>query len=158
VIAQGWWMFTEPRVRERRAVRSVRQLVRAAVLIHTVFMGVTFLTKWLIVTPGLVQWQNPLSAILGICGFAALTTLGLQFFAVMVYAQHVADGLRSKSLSRLVRRRIWTIPLWFTFGMVLLGLGPLIAFLQYYKLIGSVRMRVRAVVRAHGIAAAALEQ
>lgn len=156
VIAQGWWMFTEPRSGESNQVRGVRQLVRAAVLMHAVFTGVALLGQWLIVTPGLTKWQTQVSMVLGVSGFAALATLAMQFFAVMTYARLVARGLRSMDLARLIYRRTWSIPLWFTLGMVLLGLGPLIAFIQYYTVIGKIRARLRAVVRAHRIAAMAL--
>jgi len=158
VIAQGWWMFTEARRPgpESAATASARRVVRTAVLTHTLFTGVALLGQWLLVLPALTAWQPTLSMTIGLSGVAVLATLAVQFFAVMTLLAHAARGLRDMKLARTVRLRTWSIPLWATLGIIALGLGPIVAWVQYFEVIHRTRRRVNVVVEAHAIGAAAL--
>ena len=161
IIAQGWWMFTESRrggAKTHLPERAVeRKVVRSAVFVHTLITVVALLGKWLIVLPSLTPWQGTVATIVMFAGIGAFTTFAVQFFAVMGYLGRAARALRDQALVRYLNRRAWTIPLWFTFGIVLMGLGPVIAFVQFYTAVGAVRRRLRLTLEAHRVAELALD-
>jgi hypothetical protein len=151
VVAQGWWLFTEQDAERRYMVagRTSAGMVRRAVFAHTVFVAIVLLGQWLAVLPALHQWHAGLVLTVRASGVGALVTLVVQFFGVMAYLGHAARGLRDARLTRLVRTRTWSCALWSTVGILLVGLGPLVALILYYNTIAAVRLRLGVVIRSH---------
>ncbi len=151
VIAQGWFIVTEPDSGGRflSAARTDGAVVRRAVFAHAVFVGTTLLGQWLAVLPALVPHQASIGLVVGGAGLGAFITLCVQFFAVMAYLGHIARGTRDKALARLVRTRTWSCPVWATVGLLLFGLGPLIALVLYYNTIAAIRTRLGRILQAH---------
>lgn len=151
VIAQGWFIVTEPDPGDRflAAARTDGAVVRRAVFAHAIFVGTTLLGQWLAVLPALLPHQSSIGLVVGGAGLGAFITLCIQFFAVMAYLGHIARGTRDQSLAKLVRSRTWSCPLWATIGLLLFGMGPLIALVLYYNTIAAIRARLGRILQAH---------
>jgi hypothetical protein len=151
IIAQGWFIVTEPDAEGRFLIgaKTEAAVVRRAVFAHAVFVGTTLLGQWLAVLPALVPHQQSVALVVAGASLGAFITLCVQFFAVMAYLGHIARGTRDRALAKLVRTRTWSCPLWATVGILLFGLGPLVALVLYYNTISAVRARLGHILQAH---------
>jgi hypothetical protein len=81
----------------------------------------------------------------------ALVASVAQFFAAMLYIKWLATRLPSPRAEKRAKLMLWLGPVLYTGGLLLVGLGPLIALIMYYNLLEWVRKDLKA-IRAGGVA------
>jgi hypothetical protein len=136
LLLYGWWRLSTPdpaMVEGNRGDlprRVVRALLIAAVFLN--FAGV-FVSNarnpYLLITLG----------VLGLVIFAG------RFFAEMLYIRWLAPRIPNERVHRRASTLLWLGPLLYTVGLVLLGLGPLIALVLYWNMLDWVRKDLKAI-------------
>lgn len=154
----GWWRFSEPDPGLGSGDRSqrARLLVRITALTTAAATLIGSLTRVLVGTSATI-WdalmiRNPptvvatgLIELVGVCAWIVL------FFSGMHYVRLMAMRLPDVGLVTRAIRAMWSLPLWWTLGRILCGLGPLIAMIIYLGLLHDMRTHLRAIIRGQPI-------
>lgn len=157
----GWWLFSSPDpslVGTDRAERT-RQILRFAVVAvagGTLFEAINELLKATGVLPALAAGAP------GPGGAAALQTTAnvvtvsviivkglawvVQFFSTMAYLKHLAARIPDQEILKEAKRNMWLLPVLYTVGWVICGLGPLVAIVLYLIMLVNVRRRLSMVL------------
>lgn len=152
MITLGWWKLTthDPGDRTPPSAASARRVLRIASLAHA---GLAF-ASFLIETPlqaGLVPGNATVATVLGLAlavlWVASLAAFVTQFFAAMVYVRVMATRIPNRKIHRLAKTRMIACPIWATVGVVLLGLGPLIALILFWNLLNMFQKDLKRIVR-----------
>lgn len=151
VSVVGWWMFSQPD--PGYVGRDTGVTARKVVRITVVVMAVATAADTLAgiaggPPPGAAGQPTPLGgvAILQLAlGFASMIAWVVWFFAAMLYLQHLGPRIPDQRVTKRARTLMWAGPLLYTVGLVLLGLGPLIALILYYNLLDWVRKDLKAI-------------
>jgi hypothetical protein len=144
MILWGWWLFSEPdpRYTGRDDGSTARKIVRIAVIVVAV-TAIAEVFKTILVGAGT---PSPVVALLlGALGLLGLIAWVTQFFAAMQYLRWLAPRLPDAYTAKRARLLMWLTPLLYTVGLLLLGLGPLIALVLYWNLLDHVRKRIKAI-------------
>ncbi len=143
----GYVKLTEPDPRfvDGREPNGARKVVRvtAAIMIVTALVAtaVAALAQLGVGTRGLAVGNagaiaNAVAAPAEIVGTLAWIVGAIawvvQFFAMMQYVRWLASRVPDFRLATWSTRYMWLLPLLFTVGCVLLGLGPIVAFVLYW--------------------------
>lgn len=149
VIAYGWWLFSEadPKLSGFSDGGAPRQLVRVCVAISVAGTLASFAIS-------LLAWLTSSSVIAGlvlllITIVAALASI-VAFFAQMLYVKWLAGRLPNAAVYKRSKTLLWLGPVLYTFGLLLLGLGPLIALVLYWNMLDKVRKDLRDIVSEGG--------
>jgi hypothetical protein len=144
----GWWLLSspDPALEGRDEGTTARRLVRITVAIGAGFTAAQFL----------IEFFPALQVTLGTGLIIAVTLLYtivwvVQFFAAMRYIAQLGPRIPDQKVTRQARRLMWLGPVLWTVGLLLFGLGPLIALLLYIGLLENLRKsleRVQAEQRA----------
>lgn len=132
----GWWLLStpDPALAEWGAGSRARVVLRSALLVA---LGVTLynaahhvLTQGSagvgVITSGVLEWLE-------------LIATAVRFFASILYLRWLAPRLPDDSVDNRARVYMWVLPLLWTVGALLCGLGPILALIMYYMLISDVR-------------------
>lgn len=147
----GWWLLSEadPGQLSSHKGERPRKLIRAAVIANCVITLITLVLNILGsmgAAPGTVTGTrgavHVFTFVMGIVGLAA--TL-VQFFASMLYIAWIGPRLPSLRVVKRARTMLWLGPLLYTVGLLLFGLGPLIALILYYNLLEWIRKDLRSI-------------
>ncbi|MEN0021221.1 MAG: hypothetical protein AAF747_10090 [Planctomycetota bacterium] len=144
-ILLGWWWFTEadPGIDTDNEPRA-RRITRAAVVVGAAVAILELLVELVGVPGGLgggggISPTVVVAIMLAIAGLAAFVT---QFIAGMLYVRGLATRLPSRKVYRLSKSRIWLCPIFYTVGVVLIGLGPLIALILYWNFLNLTKKEI----------------
>lgn len=144
----GWWMFSTPNpdTSDRYSGDDARKLVRIMILISAALTVIQLPFAYL-------SQSGQLDLILLIAG--GLSILGLivfavRFFAEMFYIKWMAPLLRNKKVYNRARMMMWLGPVLCTVGLLLIGLGPLIALVLYWNMLDWIRKDIKAIREASG--------
>jgi hypothetical protein len=143
----GWWMCSAPDPAVRPGTDrgdKPRQWVRLAVAASAVMSLISTVAQFAgAPTPaGIGAVAIAGTVLLGLLGLAVAA---VKFFASMKYLSWLGPRLPDPAVVTRARGYMWQLPLWTTVGMLLCGLGPLIAMILYYGLINRVRKDLRRV-------------
>lgn len=145
VILLGWWLVSEPDPRFANSSRDAtsRRFLRGATFAQLAFnvaelsMGVMFASptgRMALISTGLMV----LSA----------ASWAVAFFAQMIYVRGLGERVPDAWIIRQAKLLLWLGPVLVTVGLVLLGLGPLIALVMYWNLLDRLRKQVKRVRRS----------
>lgn len=138
-IAYGYYRLTVPDPQFLGAEKpdSARSVVRIAVLVQVglslVETAAAFLTGALGGATGVVMMA---ASWLGVAVWV------VQFFAMMRYTRWLAQRVPDAYIVKRTGVYIWLLPVLFTVGIVLLGLGPVIALVMYWNLLHRLRQHL----------------
>lgn len=144
VVLLGWWLVSEPDPRFANSPRDVssRRFLRAATItqlaLNVVNLGV-----------GTVSASLTSSMVL-FTGLTLLSTASwaVAFFAQMIYVRGLGERVPDAWIIRRAKLMLWLGPVLVTVGILLLGLGPLIALVMYWNLLDRLRKQVKRVRRS----------
>lgn len=147
----GWWLLTspDPGGTARENSPRARIVVRALSIASAVVTLIAFVSTLIVgsasigaaiasgaVTPGLV-----LGIIAGFLSGIALPIA--RFFAELVYIRALARRIPDTLIAEKAKKLRWQCPLVFVLGAVCFWIGPIIAFILYYRLLNSVRRALK---------------
>ena len=149
-ILAGWWRLTTPdpgMPDEANAGLGARQIIRIAVCVQlaaSVFGLIPQFNTGQTLAPGMTAIVV-LSMVLGILSLAAWVT---QFFAAMLYVRWLARRVPDQKLHNRAKRFMWLGPVLQTVGLLLFGLGPLIALVMYWNMLDAMRKHIKRMLAA----------
>ncbi len=146
VILLGWWWFTaqDPGVANQDEPKA-RLVVRGAVIASLVIAIAALLVPFLPSSPSQFGAREAIAIVLGIGSTAAFAT---QFFAGMLYVRGMARRLPNEKIYKRAKSRMIACPIWYTVGILLIGLGPLIALVLYWNLLNMVSTALKTIIKA----------
>lgn len=150
----GWWLLSSPDPGQLATNKgeSPRRVIRLMVMIQAavtlVELGAGFLIENDLVTLSDGSGMHVTMWVVRLAWFAASAA---QFFAAMLYIKWLATRLPSPRAEKRAKLMLWLGPVLYTGGLLLVGLGPLIALIMYYNLLEWVRKDLKA-IRAGGVA------
>jgi hypothetical protein len=142
----GWWMFSAPDTAYlgRDAGDQARRVVRIAVGAGIAVAVVQTALALLLGSGALGATSGAAFVILATSLLGTLAWV-VQFFAAMLYLRWLAPRLPSMDVHTRASRLLWLGPLLYTVGLLLAGLGPLIALVLYWTLLDEVRKLIKRV-------------
>lgn len=147
----GWWMLTSP---STESMSRSRRWVRALVVFSAVALGVRttllFMGGGSIGPNGIPNFSRPLDiAFWSVMALESLVSLAA-YFPQLLYLAWLARGVPDEPMRRRAMLLLWLGPLLMTVGLVLLGLGPLIALVLYWNLLDKFRKVFKSIRAGHG--------
>lgn len=146
----GWMDFTVPKEGraesvgdDDRARRLIRITVVLSVILSIVSSALDYLAPHRPMMTGKGAQPAPFGAREAVTTLVALALFAVQFFAKMEYLQDLARRLPSRKLEQTSRKYVWLLPVLAVPGVLLIGLGPLIALVLYYNLLNEFRKNLR---------------
>jgi hypothetical protein len=137
VMIVGWWWLSapDPAIANQQKGDGLRQLVRYAILIS----GISAIISNALNVGGPAGGAPPMVVLNGLVSFVAIIMWVVAFFASMLYIRWIARRIPEDTIVKDAGRLMWLGPLLFTVGLLCVGLGPLIAFILYIRLIRMLR-------------------
>jgi len=156
VAVLGWWLLSNPDpamlgpdadTRVRRVLR-VLLLVGAATAIGSLLMSfVPGMARGVFSVSGIGNSSfSPALIAATLFGIAALLVKVGLIFAKILFLRHLAERIPSAGLLATSRIYIWLIPVLSTVGIVLCGLGPLLATIFFTLYVDKYRKELGAVL------------
>jgi predicted RNA-binding Zn-ribbon protein involved in translation (DUF1610 family) len=144
ITIYGWWLFTEtdPDYSGNYTGSEARKLVRIMILIGAGFTLIQTVLNFIPVS-------NTISIVIGVLALIALVVSVIQFFAQMFYIKWMAPLIRNKKVYNRSKLLMWLGPVLMTFGILLIGLGPLIALVLYWNMLDWIRKDLKAIRENH---------
>ncbi len=139
-ILVGWWMFSAP----DPAFIGIEQGTTARRVVRTALVLEIAITSALVANGALTApTTTAVSTTIVVLSVVAAVTSIVRFFAAMMYLRWMAPRIPSVEIDGRARQLMWLGPLLMTFGILLCGLGPLVAVVLYWLLINWVRMALK---------------
>jgi hypothetical protein len=143
----GYWHLTAPdpaQVANERA-STARNVVRVAVLVMAALGVVQLMLQ--VVSPTMGVVVSPLGLLLmGALGLVGVVAWAVQYFAMMRYVRWLAGRVPDAFIVARTKRYMWLLPVLTTVGVLLLGIGPLIALVLYWNLLNRLRKHVKSIL------------
>lgn len=153
----GYWKYTtpDPGFTGREKPNSARMVARIAACVQPAAkLGVVVAQLLGASTPRVGSFgANLVDLAAGIFHLADLAAYATLFFAIILYTRWIAFRVPDSDIIKETRSYIWLIPVLSTVGMILCGLGPLIALILYFNLLVAVRRRTQQALRFQELAA-----
>ena len=153
-ILWGYWQFTEldPGSAALDTERSSRKVVRVAVVVSAVVAVLSLLIE----LSGVAGSARGTGAGAAVDTTAAVINGGLrlasaaawiaQFFAVMRYTRLLGQRMPDAFIVKRCSMYMWLLPVLQTVGILLVGLGPLIALVMYWNLLDRLRKHLKSIL------------
>ncbi len=134
----GWWLASsvDSDVPPEADAPQSRQWLRITIIIQLAANVAVLLPQ-----SGLLT-QAPTGPVLVVTIALSVISTGASvaaFFAQMVYVRWLGERIPNKKVVERARRLMWLGPVLYTFGLLLLALGPLIALVLYWNMLEWVR-------------------
>jgi hypothetical protein len=146
----GYWNFThpDPGFRGSETPDSARKVIRVAVVIHAASQVVSFAVDTLVATSALppAAGRNPTALFDLLLSLVDVLAWIVQFFAMMRYSRWLARRIPDALLIRRTQTYMWLLPVLYTVGIVLIGMGPVIAMILYILLLLRLRQHITAIL------------
>lgn len=139
MILIGWWMFSTP----DPAFIGVAQGTTARGVVRTALVVEIAVTIALFATGSLTTAASSLSSTVVVLTVIIVVVSVVRFFAAMMYLRWMAPRIPSVEIDARARQLMWLGPLLLTVGLLLCGLGPLIALVLYWLLLNWVRLALK---------------
>ncbi|MFG0285205.1 MAG: hypothetical protein ACF8R7_12345 [Phycisphaerales bacterium JB039] len=153
-MVAGWWLFSapDPGMLSTDKGDTPRKIVRITVVIQAISVVVQSIMT---VAPSMMT--NPLGGgLMMLVGIASLAAMVVGYFAQMLYVKWLAPRLPSERVFKRARTLLWLGPVLYTVGLLLLGLGPLIALILYWNMLDWVRRDLKRIREEQAAGEAAL--
>lgn len=147
--AWGWWQLSEPDPSQLSTNKgeTPRKLIRIAIAAQVAATLLANVIGFFVPATSLFAPPAPgtppavgLGQVLSICVMIAnLAAYGLWFFAAMLYLRWLAARIPNPRAVERASKLRWLGPLLYTVGTLCVGIGPLIALVLYYNLLGWIR-------------------
>jgi hypothetical protein len=151
VSLYGWWRFSEPdpQYAGKDVGDSPRRFIRITAVIRVAIALAALPLSFLGTGSAMgAQSSSSLAVVIGMgVGFVNLVVMLIWFIASMLYIKWLGARLPSHRIVKRAKLLLWLCPVLSVFGIVLLGLGPLIALVLFWNLLDWVRKdlkRIRA--------------
>ncbi len=146
----GWWLLSaaDPGQLSTNRGERPRRLIRIAVIANASITLAGFAIDLLGGVGAIPAGTSGAKSIHVISIVMEIVSIGatlVQFFASMLYIAWIGPRLPSLRVVKRARTMLWLGPVLYTVGLLLLGLGPLIALVLYYNLLEWVRKDIRAI-------------
>lgn len=152
-IAFGLWRLTEPdpALLQEFDGGTPRRLVRVCIVIEIVTALLSLVVGGLLNT-GLGGSLGAAASglVLLASWFINLAAAVTAFFAQMLYIRWLAPRLPNQAVFKRAKTLMWLGPVLYTVGLLLLGLGPLIALILYWNMLDKVRKDLKGIVAGAG--------
>ncbi len=142
VVFAGYLRLTipDPQFTGTERPDAARQIVRIAVIGQIVFTLAQLVIS--VLSPGLGA-SLIINVLLGLLG---AVMWAVQFFAMMRYTRWLGQRVPDVHVVKTATRYMWVLPLLTTFGLLLFGLGPLLALVMYWNLLDRMRKHLKAIL------------
>ena len=130
---------------------SARQVVRITVLVQLALALVQTCLAPLVRSGAGISAppaKDLLLLAMGALALAGMVLWAIQFFAMMRYTRWLANRVPDGYIVRRTRVYMWLLPVLTTVGVLLIGLGPLIALVLYWNLLDRMRKHLKSIERA----------
>lgn len=97
--------------------------------------------------PGLMMF------LVGAVSLLSMIAWAVQFFAMMLYTRWLASRVPDQWIIKRTKTYMWLLPVLTTVGVILLGLGPIIALVLYWNLLDRMRKHLKSIEKS-GVPAA----
>jgi hypothetical protein len=138
-LVVGWWWFSAPdpgMLGSDKGDRP-RQIVRIT-LIASVVATLLQTGAGISATSTAVP-AGPTGALVAVAGILAFLAGIIGYFAQVLYVRWLARRLPNPKVEKRAGKLLWLGPVLYTFGLLLIGLGPLIALVLYWNMLEWVR-------------------
>jgi len=135
-LVYGWWLFTapDPGYEGRRDASQARQIVRITLAVNVAIVLLQMIFQLApSIAGGSTATLAPLVALL------ALVVFAVSFFASMLYLRWLTPRIPNWKAFKRAKTLMWLGPLLYTVGILLIGLGPLIALVLYWNMLDWIR-------------------
>jgi hypothetical protein len=85
------------------------------------------------------------SILTGIVSLLSMIAWAVQFFAMMLYTRWLGSRVPDHWIIKRTKTYMWLLPLLTTVGVVLVGLGPIIALVLYWNLLDRMRKHLKSI-------------
>jgi hypothetical protein len=85
------------------------------------------------------------SILTGIVSLLSMIAWAVQFFAMMLYTRWLGSRVPDQWIIKRTKTYMWLLPLLTTVGVVLVGLGPIIALVLYWNLLDRMRKHLKSI-------------
>jgi hypothetical protein len=148
----GYWRFSAPDPSPDGFEKSstARKVIRAMVQLQVVLTVISGLFNvYVYSTPGAAPAAMPgftttTGLVLLAMNIVGCVLLAVKFFAVMQHTRWLASRVPDPYIVNRTRTYMWQLPVLSTVGIVLIGLGPLIALIMYWNLLDRLRKHMKA--------------
>jgi len=139
----GWWLFSteDPAYSGSYDGSSARKLIRIMVVLGIVTTAINLVLDFF------PDGDVLAFVIIGIALIGVVVSV-VRFFAAMVYIKWMAPLMRNKKVYNRAKLLMWLGPVLMTVGILLLGLGPLIALVLYWNMLDWIRKDLKS-IRQH---------
>lgn len=147
-ILWGYWRYTEPDPAQvsLEATNSARSIVRRSAVAQGI-LAVVSLVLAFASQMGLFGSFGDVAAVTIVVAQLLSTVLwAVQFFGVMRYTRWLAGRVPDMGVIAKTKRNMWLLPLLYTVGILLIGLGPLIALIIYWNLLDRMRKHLKSIL------------
>ncbi len=136
----GWWMFSAPQSQYTGSYTGseARKLVRIMIIVAACFSVISFPLAFF-------QENNIILLISGLLGLVSLLISLVRFIAEMFYIRWMAPLIRNKKVYDRSKLLMWLGPVLMTVGILLVGLGPIIALVLYWNMLDLIRKDLKAI-------------
>lgn len=143
----GYLKLTEPDPMFTGTERpdSARQVVRIAAMVSIAANTLAVIVGGIALAGGGVG-ALPVVMISGALAVLGYIAFAVQFFAMMNYTMWLARRVPDQWVVKRATTYRWLLPVLTTVGVLLIGLGPLIALVLYWNLLDRMRKHLKAIV------------
>lgn len=140
----GWWLLSSPMpaASDRPQYDQTRLWVRAMLIANVVLLGVSAVFDLVSGNAGASGSAMPSGSVLvlsaGISILALVVWIG-GFIVEMLYLAWLAKRVPDAAMHKRAKLLVWLGPVLSTVGILLIGLGPLIALVMYWNLVDRFR-------------------
>ncbi len=153
----GWWLFSEldPGYTGQDQGTTPRKVIRLAVIAGGIAALLSVLADALAPSASATPGAAPVSVLHLAAGIVSVGAGAVQYFASMLYLQWLAKRIPNEKAGKRAKTLMWLGPVLMTVGIILIGLGPLIALVLYWNLLDWFRKDLKRIRREQAEAPAA---
>lgn len=133
----GWWLFSEldPGYTGQDQGTTPRKVIRLAVIAGGAAALLSVLADLLSPSASATPGAAPVSVMHMVAGVVSIGAGAVQYFASMLYLQWLAKRVPNEKAGKRAKNLMWLGPVLLTVGIILIGLGPIIALVLYWNLL-----------------------
>jgi hypothetical protein len=147
-ILWGYWRYTEPDPAQvsLEATNSARSIVRRSAVAQGILAVVSLVLAFASQMGLFGSFGDVAAVIIVVAQLLSAVLWAVQFFGVMRYTRWLAGRVPDMGVIAKTKRNMWLLPLLYTVGILLIGLGPLIALIIYWNLLDRMRKHLKSIL------------
>lgn len=150
----GWYLLSQrdPGIAMIDPGDRPRRILRVAVIIDGALAVLSTVIDLLTPPSAPASAADPLTIITGIVMVAGLAAWAVQFFAAMRYMQWLGRRVPDPVKVKRAGQYMWLLPVLYIPGVLLCGLGPLVALILYYNFLNDYRKILKRIIAQQPVA------